>query len=170
MKATVPKTAKEWAQLEQRIRCILGSLVTDHDDLADVTQLCLITVWRRSASFQGRSAFSSWLYRVVRNEHISWIRRRTRYSRGRALLAANGSSTQNDPLDATVLDRVSADRRLAGFSAENRRILELLCFSDWTSTQVGEELGLAPSSVRCRLHRARRRIASQGCSGAQTSL
>jgi len=74
----VPQTAAEWEQLESSIRGLLGPLVADHDDLDDLTQLCLIKVWRRGASFGGRSAFSSWLYPVVRNEHLSWLRRRGR--------------------------------------------------------------------------------------------
>ena len=54
-----------------------------------------------------------------------------------------------------MLNKVVVDRALGEIPSADRLLLELLFREDRTSAQVGEELGLAPSSVRCRLRRIR---------------
>ena len=62
--------------LRSRIQGQLTPLIPDSDDLEDVTQDCLIKAWQNNDSFRNESKHGSWVYRLVRNEFVSWLRRR----------------------------------------------------------------------------------------------
>lgn len=132
--------------------------VDDADDRADVAQLCLIKVWRRLHTFRGESAFDSWLFRVVRNEVVSWARREARRERARCCGVALPRRTCD--FEKETLDRIRVQRLLTRLSGRDREIVELTYLHDLSSDQVGEMLGMASSSVRCRLLRLRRGLAS----------
>ena len=144
-----------YEELELLIRRFLVPTVPDADDLSDLTQECMIKIWRRGDTFEGRSAFSSWVYRVARNEFLSWTRRSARRARHQHRLAELYESDVDDRLETTVLSKVATDRLLHALCERDREVLKLRYLLGLTSTQIGRELGLAPSSVRCRILRVR---------------
>ena len=78
--------------------------------------------------------------------------------------SAEGRTTlRAKPDTGTVLLRRERPQVLAALnpfeaSGVDRQVVELTYLQDLTSVQVGKVLGLAPSSVRCRLHRLRRTL------------
>ena len=52
--------------------------VGDPDDADDVTQRVLVRLHARLASWEGRSQFTTWLFRITANEASSWHRRAQR--------------------------------------------------------------------------------------------
>lgn len=143
----------DWAGLAAQISAYLEPLVHDPDDLDDVAQLCLVKVWQKGHTFRGRSKLSTWVYRLVRNEFVSWTRRRASRLRADRVWADIAIRDGAARFETAVLNKVVVDRALGDLPAADRLLLELQFRNDWTSAQVGEELGLAPSSVRCRLRR-----------------
>src|SRR4051794_4278566 len=53
---------------------MLGSF----EEAEDAVQESLLRAWRRRASFEGRSAFRSWLYRIATNACLDSLRRTPR--------------------------------------------------------------------------------------------
>ena len=140
--------------VKRRIDGYVAASVQDGDDCADVSQICLIKVWLKGHTFRGDSAFDSWLYRVVHNEVVDGARREAR--RLRILERVDGFDGSTHDLEERTLDRVGVQRLLSRMSGIDRQIVELTYVHDLTSVGVGAILGLAPSSVRCRLLRLRR--------------
>lgn len=140
-------------QAERVIRGFLASRVDDADDLDDITQLCLIKVWKGWWTFEGRAHWTSWVYRLARNECVSWTRRRASWRRSDT--AWLGPQPERDLADA-VTDRVSAGRLIHRLSRRNQELVNLLFFHGLTSSEAGERLGAAPSTVRCWWREARR--------------
>ena len=55
----------------------------DPEDAADMTQESFLKAWRNLESFQGNSAFSTWLYRLASNtclDHLRSVKRRPQLS------------------------------------------------------------------------------------------
>lgn len=153
----VPTDVEELAGLEPIVRRYLAKWMDDADDLDDVAQRSLIRIWRGLDSFQGKSALSSWAYRVARNEFVSWRRSHRRAQR---------RATLDEPRcvpspEGQVLARVAVGRWLSVMDAEPRRLLELLYLREMTSSEAARELGVAPSTVRCAHRRLRHERANR---------
>src|SRR3954465_7409472 len=83
------------AELVQRkVRGWAESFTQDADDADDVTQDVLILLHRRLPQFEGKSRFSTWLYRITRNVALD----RQRRTSGRA----GRMETMDAPAETTV--------------------------------------------------------------------
>lgn len=153
-------------------------LLGNPEDAADVTQEAFFKAWRGLPSFQGESAFSTWLYRLTGNAAID-LMRRERKRRGDLSL----DDTQGDwdrrladpaPLPERRLEGQELRQAVAGalalLSLEHRQILVLREINGASYEQIGQVLGLPAGTVKSRVARARLALAkllrSQGISGA----
>jgi RNA polymerase sigma-70 factor (ECF subfamily) len=69
-------TLAELHRPQLHVHCyrMLGSF----DDAEDLVQETLLRAWRARASFEGRAAFSTWLYRIATNACLNALERRPR--------------------------------------------------------------------------------------------
>lgn len=131
------------------------------DDADDIAQLVLLRLHQRAATFEGRSRFTSWLYR------ITWriAADRQQLERRRAeLLAIHATREQASdavaPADVAGLDaehladlvRDLSDR----LTPRQRQVLLRVDGEGASSAAVAAELGIADATVRVLLGRARR--------------
>ena len=61
-------------------------LLGDPDDAEDVTQEILIKLTTKLSTFEGRSSFRTWLYRIAVNHILNVKRRNTKSSGGRSIV------------------------------------------------------------------------------------
>lgn len=147
--------APDLVEAEAIIRRYLAQWMGDRDDLDDVAQLSLIKTWRKWSTFRGRSRWTSWLYRLTRNEFVSWTRKREYWEKsdGAAI-----SPRADDDLGETVIGRITVRRLLDRLPCRHREVIELSVLHGHTSVEVGRHFGAAPSTVRCWKRDARREI------------
>lgn len=83
------------------------------DDRQDLVQETVVQLWRSYPGFDGRSAFSTWMYRVALNVAISWVRGQRRE---RSHLLLDGAI-----LDETLATEAAAEAIAAilGITATN---------------------------------------------------
>jgi RNA polymerase sigma-70 factor, ECF subfamily len=122
-------------------------------DWQDLRQDILLQVWRGIDRFEGRSAASTWLYRVALNTALTW-RRRAGSTSNRMAPAADpppdpaGELGPRDPLQ--VLDDF-----LGTLAGVDRAIL-LLYLEDTTYAEIAEVTGLSEGNVGVRINRLKR--------------
>lgn len=132
-------------------------------DADDLTQDVLVHMIRRLDRYRARSAFTTWLYAVTRNSARDHLRTRARRERIRsdARWAAEGEA--GDPPDPVAGSRHSkfaetALRLFRELPERQREVFDLAELQGLTGPEIGERLGIAASTVRVNLLRARRAL------------
>jgi RNA polymerase sigma-70 factor (ECF subfamily) len=143
-----------------RIHALCRRIVTDPQDALDATQEAMIAVARGIRRFDGRSAFTTWLYRVATNAALDELRR----SRRRPLATDTALIDRAAPGPA-VEDRVGAridvDVALRAIPEEFRVAVVLRDLCDLDYAEIAEILAVPPGTVRSRIARGRAALAEQ---------
>ena len=143
---------------------ILGS----HEDAEDLTQETFLRAWRMRGTFQGRSSFRAWLYRIATNTCLSALERRPR----RRPTAHEAAWIQPTP-DA-LLERIASadaepdDELVAKETVElaflvavqhlpprQRAVLIVRDVLGWSAKETASLLDTSVASVNSALQRAR---------------
>jgi RNA polymerase sigma-70 factor (ECF subfamily) len=131
-------------------------VLVDHDDALDATQEAMIAIARGIGHFDGRSAFTTWLYRVATNAALDEGRRKSRrpypvdvVSDSRAGVPAAVSH------EDAVGVRLDVDAALRELPEEFRVAVGLRDLCDLDYAQIAEILDVPPGTVRSRISRGR---------------
>ena len=137
----------------------------DPEDAADMTQESFLKAWRNLESFQGNSAFSTWLYRLASNtclDHLRSVKRKPQLSlvlededgEAQALDVPDSAPTPEEQVIA--LDEQSRlNQALQTLEEDQRQILILRAVNGLSYTEIAEALHLKEGTVKSRLARAR---------------
>lgn len=140
-------------------------MVNNPEDAADLTQEVFLSVWRNLRSFQGRSALSTWLYRLTANAAIDFLRKEQRHptvpltaedsdGEERALDIPDESASPQRELERKEL-REAIEQGLATLSPDHRQILLLREMEGLSYQEIAQALGLEEGTVKSRIARAR---------------
>ncbi|MEV4128037.1 RNA polymerase subunit sigma-70 [Nocardia sp. NPDC049707] len=156
---------------ELRVHCyrMLGSF----DEAEDLVQETLLRAWRYRGSFQGRSTFRAWLYRIATNVCLDFL---DRHPRQPAADASGGPAEVGwlQPFPDRLLEPM-ADREtepetvvvaretielaflvaIQHLPARQRAVLILRDVLGWSAAETGELLGMSVAAVKSALQRAR---------------
>jgi RNA polymerase sigma-70 factor, ECF subfamily len=154
---------------KRRIFHLVFHLVRRREDVEDIVQEIFMKAFAAISSYNFQSAFGTWLNRIAVNHCYDYLRRR-RASRvsyfwemseeGQRGIESTARSPEPGGLNTeetlAVDDLVS--KLLARAPAEDRIILTLKEIEEKSVEEVAEILSLKPSTVKVRLHRARKRM------------
>lgn len=137
------------------------------EDAEEVLQDVFINVYKKIDGFEGKSTFSSWLYRIVVNASFMKLRKKRQNHRMNAiddLCPAERDSVRN-AADASVLgmEELAANKEIlealsdaiARLPDEYRPVFVLRDVDGLSTKQVGKMLNLTAPAVKSRLHRSR---------------
>lgn len=136
---------------KNQIYTLCYRLLGNAADAEDLLQDILLRLFLSIGSFDGRSAFSTWLYRVVYNQCLNALAKRKR-STGR------NDELVSDPLDPRTLPQGRegrAQRALNQLSQEDRSLLIMKYLTELEIKDIAGILDLSSSAVKMRLLRAR---------------
>jgi RNA polymerase sigma-70 factor, ECF subfamily len=149
---------------QQRVVGVARALVHNMDDAVELGQETFIRAFQNLPRFEGRSSFSTWLYRIASNLAIDWRRRETRYPVAYGEEAENElrriPSGQGDSYRAVVRDELSRKVReaLNQLTAEHREVILLREMEGLSYEEISEVLGCPKGTVMSRLHYARSQL------------
>lgn len=119
----------------------------------ELMQEVLMKVFANLKNFEGRSKFSSWVYRITHNHCLNFISRKTRereiiseYAEEKKRRQKTGISNQVSEKLEVALDQISPDQR---------GILIMKYVLGLDLQEIGESLELSTGAVKMRLMRAR---------------
>lgn len=144
---------------QERIYATLAKMTGDPDLALDLTQDAFVRAWERLDRFEGRSAFSTWLYRIaVRLTYDALDQRRRRVD-----VEVDGGIPDED--SPSPQERIEAEaaaeelrRLIARLPAMQRAVVVLRAWDDMPYKQIAEILETTESSARVSFHHAIRRL------------
>jgi RNA polymerase sigma-70 factor (ECF subfamily) len=130
------------------------------DDAEDLTQEVFFKVYRNLASFEGRSTFKTWLYRIAINTAQNELRARARRPQESEteLETAAEFIPMPDTVEETVLEKGKSERLAAAFASLRPEDVQILHYKDIEQKQYDEIaalLGIGLSATKMRVQRAR---------------
>jgi len=154
---------------QRRVFSIVFHLVRRRNDVEDIVQEIFMKAFVAIESYNSQSSFGTWLNRVAVNHCYDYLRRQ-RSSRvtyfwemseeGQREIESHSRSPEEGGLNSE--DKLAlgdlVTKLLARAPAEDRIILSLKEIEDKTVDEISEILGLKLSTVKVRLHRARKRM------------
>ena len=140
-------------------------ITRSHEDAEEVLQDVFITIHRKVQSFEKKSAFSSWLYRVTLNTAFMKIRAR---NRRKAIsledidphVRMNWVSKRSDAADTDFIQtrhevREAIEAAVEALPRDYRAIFILRDVDGLSNQAVSEVLQLSVPAIKSRLHRSR---------------
>jgi RNA polymerase sigma-70 factor (ECF subfamily) len=154
------------SRYEAQLYNLAMRFVKNPEDAEEVLQDVFTTLYRKAESFQGKSAFSSWMYRITVNAAFMKLRKRKQTPTAYLEDMAPATKEQCLEYDGTYgerSDNSSMNRELKEIIQiainklpEQYRAVFILRDVDGMSNQeVGEILELSIPAVKSRLHRSR---------------
>jgi RNA polymerase sigma-70 factor (ECF subfamily) len=149
-----------------RVHAICRRVTGHPEDALDATQEALIAVTRGLHRYDGRSLFTTWLYRVATNAALDELRRRKRRPEPAEMsddrpAGSGGVGGGAAPVESAVVARLDVDAALAGLSPEFRAAVVLRDLCDLDYSEIAEVLDVPIGTVRSRIARGRAAIADQ---------
>ncbi|WP_079062975.1 RNA polymerase sigma factor SigM [Peterkaempfera griseoplana] len=136
----------------------------DREEAADALQDALVSAFRSAHTFQGRSAVTTWLHRIVVNACLDRARRSASRrttpleEEGRGFDALLGTDEAADaPVVRSEL-RHELAAALAALPAEQRSALVLVDMQAYPVAEAAEMLGVPVGTVKSRCARGRARL------------
>jgi RNA polymerase sigma factor (sigma-70 family) len=134
----------------------------NHEEAEEIAQDSFLKAYRALGTFQRKSSFSTWLYRIVYNTAVSYVR-----IKKKGIL-----SLEDFPADATDFIGTSASeeeaeeeyrRSLINFafqkiSEEDRSLITLHYYEEMSTEEISEVTGISKSNIKVKLFRARQKM------------
>lgn len=152
------------SRYERRVIGVALAVVHNQDDALELAQETFVRAFENLRSFESRSSFSTWLYRIAANLAIDFWRKEGRYSVLRGEDAENElsrlPSARGDSFAAAT--RAELGERLSEaleqLTPEHRAVILLREVEGLSYDEISEVLNCPRGTVMSRLHYARSRL------------
>lgn len=132
--------------------------VSDPSEAADVVAEVFLTAWRRIDDVPPGSQARPWLFGTARRVLANHHRGEKRWLALVDHLRSDLSRVPLAPDPAETLARSSLKEALRQLSSDDREVLTLTAWEGLARDEIAAALGVSRSTLRLRLHRARRRL------------
>lgn len=160
--------AEEFASHQGWLRTVLLSRLGNREEADEVLQEIALAAANQSAKCQPVERVGPWLYRVALRQVLLLKRKQGRKRRLLSNVAINTHVSEQchrtrSPLDWMLhQERDQQVRHVLNAMGERDRQLLLLKYVEGLSyEEISQKLGVTPSSVQSRLHRARKLLRQQ---------
>ncbi|PYL09949.1 MAG: RNA polymerase subunit sigma [Verrucomicrobia bacterium] len=154
-----------------RVFSMIYNMVHNEQDAWDLAQDSFVKAWKSIKRFRGRSSFYTWIYRIVMNVTIDWLRKRQVKGGGvefddttqlREVDPASKTVPKKEALPYETMERdevrARIDKAIAQLSPEQRAVILMKEIEDMQYHEIAEALGCSIGTVMSRLFYARKKL------------
>jgi RNA polymerase sigma-70 factor (ECF subfamily) len=153
---------------QQRVLAVASGILRRHEDVEDIAQQVFVKAYFSLKRFDGRAAFSTWLYRITLNECWDLLRKKKvrpllyesdlSEEQAQRVASAENSDGAGPDIRQRLETQQRVERLLAGLDERDRLMLMLKEVQGFSIEEIAEVLELNANTVKVRLFRARRRL------------
>lgn len=154
----------------QRAFVMVYQMVRNEQDAWDLTQDGFLKAWRNIGRFRGDSQFYTWLYRILMNVTIDWVRRKQ--VKGEAefddaiglqnIEPASATTPRGELAPAARLSdkeiRVRIDEAIQRLTPDHREVIILREIDGLDYQEIADRTGITLGTVMSRLFYARKKM------------
>src|SRR5713226_5429792 len=154
-----------------RVFAMIYNMVHNEQDAWDLAQDSFVKAWKSIKRFRGRSSFYTWIYRIVMNVTIDWLRKKHVKGAGvefddtiqlREVNPASKTLPKANPLPYERMQRTEIrekiDNAIAHLSPEHRAVILMKETEGMQYHEIAEALGCSIGTVMSRLFYARKKL------------
>jgi RNA polymerase sigma-70 factor (ECF subfamily) len=153
-----------------RIYAMIYNMVHNEQDAWDLAQDGFLKAWKSIGRFRGQSAFYTWLYRIVMNVTIDWVRKKkitgdAEFDEELGLQGIEASAStvpRADPLPFQKMEREEIRRRIDAavekLSPEHRAVILMREMDGMPYEEIAGALDCSVGTVMSRLFYARKKL------------
>jgi RNA polymerase sigma-70 factor (ECF subfamily) len=133
-----------------------------HEEAEEIAQDSFLKAYRSLKSFKMKSSFATWLYRIVYNTSISYVR-----IKKKGIL-----SLEDFPADATDFIGINPNEEdaekeyrnslvnfaLQKINDDERGLVSLYYYEDMSTDEISDVTGISKSNIKVKLFRARQKM------------
>jgi RNA polymerase sigma factor (sigma-70 family) len=132
------------------------------EEAEEISQDSFMKAYKALGSFKGNSSFSTWLYRIVYNTAVSYVRIKKREVLSIEDFPADatdfmGGGTSEEEAE-TEYRRALLNFAFRKINEEERSLITLHYFDDMSTDEIAEVTGISKANVKVRLFRARQKM------------
>ncbi len=154
-----------------RLFSMIYNMVHSEQDAWDLAQDSFLKAWKSIGRFRGQSSFYTWIYRIVMNVTIDWLRKK-QVRGGGAEFDDAIQLTEVDPASKTVPKKEALpheamerdeirgriEKAIAQLSPEQRAAILMKEIEGMQYHEIAEALGCSIGTVMSRLFYARKKL------------
>lgn len=154
----------------QRAFAMIYNMVRNDQDAWDLAQDGFLKAWKSIGRFRGQSSFYTWLYRILMNVTIDWLRRRqiesgTEFDDAIGLEHIEPGAATAPRAEMQPAERISdqeirtrIDAAIARLSPEHRAAIVMREMDGLEYSEIAEQMGCSVGTVMSRLFYARKKL------------
>jgi RNA polymerase sigma-70 factor (ECF subfamily) len=125
----------------------------DRQDAEDVAQSAFVKAYEKIGTFDPKFRFFSWLYRIVVNESLNFLKQRRQYNTLEEDVAADDTEVQ--AVDEETETNRKIQDGLMQLKLEQRAVIVLRHFQNLSYGEIAQVLDISEKKVKSRLFAAR---------------
>src|SRR5678809_325178 len=154
-----------------RVFGMIYNMVHSEQDAWDLAQDSFLKAWKSIGRFRGLSSFYTWIYRIVMNVTIDWLRKKQVKGGGgefddaiqlKEVEPASKTVPKSEALPHEMMERseirARIEKAIAQLSPEQRAVILMKQIEEMQYHEIAEALGCSIGTVMSRLFYARKKL------------
>jgi RNA polymerase sigma factor (sigma-70 family) len=147
---------------KEMVFSIALKILNNREDAEEVAQDAFVKAYQSLKSFERKSKFSTWMYRIVYNAAVSRTRKKKMefVAMDDAIIRNYTETELTDRVDQLDENdqRMLMEKAIRRLPEEDHLLVTLFYHSDNSIDEISYITGLSASNVKVRLHRIRKRL------------
>lgn len=144
-----------------RFFSLIVRMVNSEEDAEELTQDTFMKAFEHLSSFNGKSSFSTWIYRIAYNTALSFLRKK---NVEQTVIDDNQWNQISDTQIDDALNNESEEQieklqqALTKLTAEERALVTLFYEEEHSIQELAQILNLNEGNIKVKLHRLRKKL------------